>query len=150
MLNLNKKIVVAIDGSPQSDKAAEEAVRMATLSGSRIKSHIYAVLVLPKSDTPAVIDYLPDADMPLMPDREEIRKRMFYVIEKSAREADVEFESVIAYGEPADEIIRLAEEKECDVIVIGSSGKGRVKRALRGSVSIDVALNAHISVYVVR
>ena len=75
---------------------------------------------------------------------------MFFVLEKSAREADVEFESVIAYGDPADEITRFAEEKECDVIVIGSSGKGRVRRALQGSVSIDVALHAHISVYIVR
>ncbi len=150
MLTLSKKIVVAIDGSPQSDKAAEEAVRMAAASGGRIKSHIYAVLVLPKSDAPAVIDYLPDSENGSEPDLEEIRRRMFYVIEKAAREADVAFESVIAYGEPSDEIIRFAEEKECDVIVIGSSGKGRVKRALQGSVSIDVALHAHISVYVVR
>ncbi len=29
MLTLRKKILVAIDGSPQSDKAAEEAVRLA-------------------------------------------------------------------------------------------------------------------------
>jgi nucleotide-binding universal stress UspA family protein len=59
-------------------------------------------------------------------------------------------ENLIAYGEPADEIIHMAKEKECDVIVIGSSGKGRVKRALLGSVSTSVALNAHISVYIVR
>ncbi len=150
MLTLSKKIVVAIDGSPQSDKAAEEAVRMAASSGGRIKSHIYAMLVLPKSDAPAVIDYLPDAENGSGTSLDETRKRMFYVFEKAAREADVEFESVIAYGEPADEIVRFAEEKECDVIVIGSSGKGRVKRALQGSVSIDVALHAHVSVYLVR
>ena len=150
MLTLSKKIVVAIDGSPQSDKAAEEAVRMAAGSGGRIKSQIYAILVLPKSDAQAVIDYLPDSENGDRADIDATRKRMFYVIEKAAREADVAFESVIAYGEPADEIIRFAEENECDVIVIGSSGKGRVKRALQGSVSIDVALHAHISVYLVR
>ena len=150
MLNLSKKIAVAIDGSPQSDKAAEEAVRMAANASGRIKSHIYAILVLPKSDAPAVIDYLPDSENEKGLSIDETRKRMFYVIEKAAREAEVAFESVVVYGDPADEIIRFAEEQECDVIVIGSSGKGRVKRALQGSVSIDVALHAHISVYVVR
>jgi len=34
MLKLSKKIIVAIDGSPQSDKAAEEAVRLASISGA--------------------------------------------------------------------------------------------------------------------
>lgn len=150
MLTLSKKIMVAIDGSPQSDKAAEEAVRLAAASGSKFKSQIYALLVLPKDDAPAVIDYLPDsrAVSPLSVD--EVRKRMFYVMEKSAREAGVALENLIAYGEPAEEIIRMAEEKECDVIVIGSSGKGRFKRALLGSVSTKVSLQAHISVYIVR
>lgn len=38
MLNLSKKILVAIDGSPQSDKAAEEAIRLAAGSGTDRKS----------------------------------------------------------------------------------------------------------------
>ena len=150
MLTLSKKILVAIDGSPQSDKAAEEAVRLAAASGSKFKSHVYALLVLPKVDAPAVIDYLPESRAVSHRNIDETRKRMFYVVEKAAREADVELESLFAYGDPADEIIRIAEEKECDVIVIGSSGKGRVKRALLGSVSAEVSLKAHISVYIVR
>ncbi len=150
MLTLSKKILVAIDGSPQSDKAAEEAVRLAAASGSKFRSRIYALLVLPKSDAPAVIDYLPDSRAVAAVDVDATRKRMFYVIDKSAREAGVDLTSLVAYGDPADEIIHMAEEQECDVIVIGSSGKGRVKRALLGSVSAEVALKADISVYIVR
>ena len=150
MLTLSKKILVAIDGSPQSDKAAEEAVRLASISGPRFKSHISALLVLPKSDAPAVIDYLPEDDSRKPVDVEAIRKRMFYVIEKSAREAGIELESLIAYGDPVDEILKMAEAKESDVIVIGSSGKGLVKRTLVGSVSSKVAMQSHISVYIVR
>jgi len=149
MLTLSKKILVAIDGSPQSDKAAEEAVRLASISGSRFKSRIAALLVLPKSDAPAVIDYLPD-DSRKPVDVEAVRKRMFYVIEKSAREAGIELESLIAYGDPVEEILKMAEAKESDVIVIGSSGKGLVKRTFLGSVSSKVAMQSHISVYIVR
>jgi len=150
MLTLNKKIIVAIDGSPQSDKAAEEAVRLASVSGTRFKSNIYALLVLPKADAPATVDSQSGSTLNAAIDMDAAQKNIFYVIEKSAREAGVELENLIVYGDPAAAIVRVAKQKECDVIVIGSSGKGRVKRALLGSVSAEVALQAHISVYIVR
>ena len=56
MLTLSKKIIVAIDGSPQSDKAAEEAVRLAATSGTKFKSKLYAVMVLPNMKTPSFTD----------------------------------------------------------------------------------------------
>lgn len=150
MLNLGKKILVAIDGSPQSDKAAEEAVRLAAASGTRFKSKVYAILVLPSMRTPSFTDFFPSPPATERPDWEEKRKRIFYVVEKAATEAGIPLESVVVYGDAAEEINAFAEEKEADVIVIGSSGKGRMKRALLGSVSAKVASHAHCSVYIVR
>lgn len=150
MLTLSKKIMVAIDGSPQSDKAAEEAVRLAAASGKRFKSTVYAVLVLPSMRTPSFTDFFPSLPATERPDWEEKRKRLFYVVEKAAADADVALENVVVYGDAAEEILAHAEEKECDVIVIGSSGKGRMKRTLLGSVSTKVALHARCSVYIVR
>ncbi len=69
---------------------------------------------------------------------------------KVAAEADVDLESMVIYGDPAEELMLLAEEKNCDVIVVGSSGKGRMKRTLLGSVSTKISLHAHCSVYIVR
>lgn len=150
MLTLSKKVLVAIDGSPQSDKAAEEAVRMAMVSGSRFKSQVYAVLVLPSMKTPTFTDFFPDKPATEMPGWQEKRDRLFYVVEKAAAEADVQLESMVVYGDPAEELIRMAMDKNCDMIIVGSSGKGRVKRTLLGSVSTKVALHAHCSVYIVR
>jgi nucleotide-binding universal stress UspA family protein len=150
MLNLSKKILVAIDGSPQSDKAAEEAVRLATVSGTRFKSKVYAILVLPSMRPPSFTDFFPTPPATERPDWEEYRKRIFYVVEKAAAEVCVELESLVVYGEPAEEIMHFAEQEGIDVIVIGSSGAGRVKRALMGSVSTKVALQARHSVYIVR
>lgn len=150
MLTLSKKVLVAIDGSPQSDKAAEEAVRMAMVSGNRFKSQVYAALVLPSMKTPSFTDFFPDKPATEMPGWQEKRDRLFYVVEKAAGEAGVELESLVVYGDPAEELIRVALEKNCDMIVVGSSGKGRVKRTLLGSVSTKVALHAHCSVYIVR
>lgn len=150
MLTLSKKILVAIDGSPQSDKAAEEAVRLAAQSGSKLRSHVFAVLVLPSLKPPSFTDFFPSKPPTEEVGWEEKRERLFYVVEKSANDAGVTVESLVVYGDPAEELIHFAREKGCDVIVIGSSGKGKVKRTLLGSVSTKVALQAQCSVYIVR
>lgn len=150
MLNLSKKILVAIDGSPQSDKAAEEALRLAAASGTRFRSKVYAMMVLSGSKAPSFTDFFPSIPVTEQVDWEEKRKRIFYVVEKTAAEAGVPLENVIVYGDPVEEILDYAEQEEIDVIVIGSSGKGRMKRTLLGSVSTKVALHARCSVYIVR
>ena len=150
MLNLSKKILVAIDGSPQSDKAAEEAVRLAAAASGRIKSIVYAILVLPSMRTPSFTDFFPAPPITERPDWEEKRRRIFYVVEKVAGETGVPLESAVVYGDAAEEILSFSEQEEMDVIVIGSSGTGRVRRTFLGSVSTKVALHARCSVYIVR
>jgi nucleotide-binding universal stress UspA family protein len=150
MLNLPKKILVAIDGSPLSDKAAEEAVRMAAGNPSQFKSRICAILVLPNSPRNTFTDFVPSRPITETDDWEELRQRIFYVIEKNAAEAGIPLEIKVAYGDPADELMNFATKNEVDVIVIGSTGKGFLKRKLMGSVSDKVVRHAKCSVYVVR
>jgi nucleotide-binding universal stress UspA family protein len=151
MLNLSKKILVAIDGSPASDKAAEEAVRLAAATSREgLRSTLYAVIVLPAKEAPAL------TDLSLVPNRnrtnnwEEKKRRIFYVVDKAAAEANVLLRKEIIYGEVDAALLEFSHQEDCDVIVIGSSGKGRLLRVLRGSVSSRVALNASCSVYIVR
>lgn len=150
MLNLRKKILVAIDGSPQSDKAAEEAVRMAVGSSSQFKSQIYAMLVLPNAPTSTYTDFVPSAPVTETAKWDDLRRRIFYVIEKGASEHNVSLEMIVEYGSPADKLIEFAKKEQIDVIIIGSSGKGFLQRRIRGSISHKVASNAHCSVYIVR
>ncbi len=150
MLNLRKQILVAIDGSPLSDKAAEEAVRMAAGNPSQFKSKIYAMLVLPNAPRSTFTDFVPTPPITESKEWEELRQRIFYVIEKDAREANIPLEIKIAYGDPADELINFADNENIDVIVIGSSGKGFLKRKLLGSVSLKVVKLAKCSVYIVK
>jgi nucleotide-binding universal stress UspA family protein len=150
MLSLRKRILVAIDGSPQSDKAAEEAVRLAVGNQSQFKSRIYALLVLPNAPTSTYTDFVPSAPMTETKKWDELRERLFYVIEKYATEYDIPLEMIVEYGDPADKIMSLAKREEIDVIVIGSSGKGFLQRRIKGSISHKVASNATCSVYIVR
>lgn len=150
MLNLRKKILVAIDGSPQSDKAAEEAVRMAAGNLSQFRSCVYAMLVLPNAPTATYTDFVPAAPVTETDTWDALRRRIFYVVEKCASEQDVPLEMIVEYGEPADKLLDFARNEQIDVIVIGSSGKGFIQRRIRGSISHRVATSAPCSVYIVR
>jgi len=150
MLTLRKKILVAIDGSPMSDKAAEEAVRLAAGNPSQFKSKVYAMLVLPNAPRTTFTDFVPPKPVTETEQWAELRDKIFYVVQKNAAEAAIPLEVKVAYGDPVDELLGFAEREEIDVIVIGSTGKGFLKRKVLGSVSDKVVRNARCSVYVVR
>ncbi|HEY5673929.1 MAG TPA: universal stress protein [Malonomonas sp.] len=151
MLNLSKKVLVAIDGSPASDKAAEEAVRMvAAASNERFRGTLFAVIVRSSKDPSQLLDQSLAPVRHWVKDWDERKKRIFYVVDKAATEAGVQLQKEIIYGEVDEALLKFAEQQECDVIVIGSTGKGKLMRALRGSISNRVAQNARCSVYIVR
>jgi nucleotide-binding universal stress UspA family protein len=58
-------------------------------------------------------------------------------------------ERQVANGDPGTTLVRLASELPADVVVVGSRGRGAIKRALLGSVSTHVANNATCPVVVV-
>jgi len=150
MLSLRKKILVAIDGSPMSDKAAEEAVRLAAGNQGQFKSKVYAMLVLPNAPRTTFTDFVPPRPVTESEQWEEIQSKIFFVVEKNAEEAGIPMEIKVAHGDPAVELLAFSERENIDVIVIGSTGKGFIRRKVLGSVSDKVVRNAKCSVYVVR
>lgn len=65
-------------------------------------------------------------------------------------EAGAACERLVTHGDPATDIVRVADEGGYDVVVVGSHGSGFVKRVLVGSVSSHVVHHAHCPVLVVR
>lgn len=63
---------------------------------------------------------------------------------------DCQTEIEIVAGDPAEEIIRLANIYKADLIMIGNRGLTGVKRILEGSVSSQVVSEANCSVLVVK
>ncbi len=153
MLNYRKKILVAVDGSAVSDKAVYEAVWMAGCSRGAFPNKVYAVFskVVHSDD---YLDMFPISTGPVAGEDDsrwgEIIDQVFLVARKLAEENEVDLETRVVSGPPADSIIRLAKEIDADVIVIGSTGKGMVVRSLLGSVSSEVVNKAPCSVYLVR
>jgi nucleotide-binding universal stress UspA family protein len=68
----------------------------------------------------------------------------------AALDTTVPIERLIEDGPPGVAICDVAKDRGADVIVIGSRGRGAIKRALLGSVSSHVVHNAPCPVLVVR
>ncbi|MBU0992334.1 MAG: universal stress protein [Proteobacteria bacterium] len=59
-------------------------------------------------------------------------------------------EIVITKGNPVEEILRQSEERNCDLIVMGSHGHGGILDAMIGSISQKVLRRSKKSVFLVR
>lgn len=64
--------------------------------------------------------------------------------------AGLEAESLLAGGDPAEEITRAAESEQCDLIAMSTHGHGLVKDILFGSVANAVRHRSRIPVLCVR
>lgn len=58
--------------------------------------------------------------------------------------------SVVTAGHPSDEILKVAEAEKVDLIVVGCSGKSRMKRLATGCVSSSVEKNAKVRVLITK
>ncbi len=140
-----RKILIATDGSESAEKAADFGVQIAGLSGAKV----YAVYV---------IDTTPYYSIPLdqvwSKEVYEQLETMGYEItsdvEKTAKAAGLKAESLVLKGDPAERIVNFAEERNVDMIVVGSHGIGGFERLVIGSVSEKVVRHAKVPVLVVR
>ena len=74
-------------------------------------------------------------------------ERQVKSIEESGRTVN---ETHLREGRAEEEIVEVAEEIGAGLIVMGSRGQGRLRRALMGSVSDAVVRHAHCPVTIVR
>lgn len=63
---------------------------------------------------------------------------------------DVPVDRTTREGSPAHEIVDVAEEADCDVIVMGTHGRGGLNRLLLGSVAEHVVRRSSVPVVTVR
>jgi nucleotide-binding universal stress UspA family protein len=142
------KILLATDGSTEAESAAQLAAELADKTGSEL--HVVYVEVVPYSaqySAAAAVGYDRELYEKIKEEgRQTLRKLTWQVKLAGAAVA----ENHLRLGAPDEEIVRLAEAIGAGLIVMGSRGRGGVKRALMGSVSDSVVRNAHCPVTVVR
>lgn len=141
-----KKVLVAIDGSENSKKALEKAKELALLNNSEVM--ILNVVSDLRNSHPYVIDRVCES---------EINKALLEHGKKLLEESLKIFEGYtgkvgtsIKCGDPAREIIDMAEKGGYDLVIMGSRGLNALSRAMLGSISNKVLNHIKISVLIVR
>ena len=147
------KILVATDGSPEAALAAHTAAQIADETGSEL----HVVYVRPRRVPLHAGDYPgPEVAEHWLQREQELQEREAQrLLDAQVREIEAASGSSVAQthlgvGKPDEEIVALAEELEAGLIVIGSRGRGGLKRVLMGNVCDSVVRHAHCPVLVVR
>ena len=141
-------ILVPTDGSPLSDSALEQALRLAKSLGARIT-------VLTVIEPFQVVAYEPEQvaaarDAYEKYAREEADRRMARATEL-AKAAGVEHDAVsLSADDPHEAIIQTARERGCDLVAMASHGRRGIKALVLGSVTAKVLTHSDIPVLVYR
>jgi nucleotide-binding universal stress UspA family protein len=134
-------IVVGYDDTEPSKRALDRAAELAKALGAKlIVTSVAPVLVPVGGRGLGAID---PVDTPAMHEQELEHARALL----DERGIDADFQRAI--GEPADTIVQLAEERNADMIVVGTREPNVLERLLGTSVSQSVSRRASCDVLIV-
>lgn len=142
------RIVVGTDGSETAGEAVRQAIDLAKLTGAQL-SIVSAYAPLSERQVKEQREAAP-ADV-----RYEVgpREEVNLVLDSAAAAAKgdgIEVQAHPVEGDPAEGILRVAEETKADLIVVGNKGMSGARRFLLGSVPNNVSHHAPCSVIIVR
>lgn len=148
MSAFSSRVLLAVDDSPGSSRAA----RMAVGLSRSLRAELYIVHVgLEEYIDPRLWGSEPEFRNTVRERAEEVAKPKLNEQVQKIREAGGEVSGAyVRIGRPDAEIVALAEELGAGLVIVGSRGKGLLKRALMGSVSNSVVRHAPAPVLVVR
>lgn len=138
-----KRILLAVDGSDHALNAARTAGELARVMESEMLRIVIAYDVIP-----------PYLGEPNLQQAIDARLEEANVILKAAVEAvgplPFEIQTGLIEGPPAEAILRVADTRQSDIIVMGSRGLGLLAGVLLGSTSQKVISHAPCPVLIVR
>jgi nucleotide-binding universal stress UspA family protein len=142
------RIVVGTDGSETAAEAVRQARELAKLAGATL-SVVSAYAPVPERkvkdqqrDAPVDVQYEigPREDVNLILD----------TAAAEARKEGLEVQTHPVEGDPGEAILKVAEDTDADLIVVGNKGMTGARRFLLGSVPNNISHHAPCSVMIVR
>jgi nucleotide-binding universal stress UspA family protein len=139
------KVLVAVDGSENSERAFDFALEYAEKFG-------FGLTVVNVSESSAAAAFAGDGMASVARD---LRRFHEGILEKAIEHAKSTHPTVavstdLREGDPATEIVSSATEGNFDVVVVGHRGLGKVKGLLLGSISEKVIRSLGCTVILVR
>jgi nucleotide-binding universal stress UspA family protein len=135
-------ILLAVDGSKNSLRAAEEAAKIASLQQGASISIVY------------VVDFSKSKSDVLKSQGKEAldlsRRKKLLPVEDYLQSKKVQYNVQILHGEPGPSIVEYANKNAYDLLIIGSRGLNSLQEMVLGSVSHKVVKRAHCPVLVVK
>jgi nucleotide-binding universal stress UspA family protein len=136
-----RRLMLATDLSSASERAADEAIRVAVESGAELV--VLSVVDPGRLRLPGGL-FLRRVDQERARIEADVQKLV-----RRARQAGVRATFLVWEGDPAEAILAAAESEQIDAIVLGSHGRGLLGRLVLGSVSGAVSEQATCQVLVV-
>jgi len=143
-----KKLFVAVDFSPPSDKALREAHARATSTGAQlavchiVPNELRSNQLFPQNERSAALRFPQEM--------KRIGEAAAARVSEITGRAEGEYELILDDGTPQAAILNRAEEWLADLIIVGSHGETSAADVLLGSVTSSVIRHAHCPVLVVR
>lgn len=138
-------VVAAVDSSDGARAVVSEAVSLATA----LSCPLHVVHVMPQSEY-INVEWTNVEKTGEAVDLEELRGRARTVASDVASGVTDEFEPVGLIGKPSRELVRYLTENDADFLVVGGRKRSPVGKALFGSVTQAVLLDAPVPVVTVR
>jgi nucleotide-binding universal stress UspA family protein len=128
-------------------ETAKAALPWARAMAARFGAHILLVHVHEDRLPPFVVEYGQTGFADVL---ERQRKRATELLAEFAKEVGGDVEALVVDGMPHVEIVRVAEERRVDLIVMATHGRGFISHALMGSTTERVLRRAPCPVLAVR
>ena len=144
-----RNILIATDGSKLAEKAVSHGVSLAKSVGAKVTALIveapFNVFNVPESQ----IRQMSEAFAQHSKHAKQHAAQALNHVADAAKAADVPCETVqLEHEQPYRAIIKTAEDKSCDVIVMASHGRSGISAVLLGSVTNKVLTHTSIPVLV--
>ena len=140
-----RRILVATDFSPSAERALEAARELGQSFGGEL--HLVHAFDMP---VPMFNPYAVTVPVDFVKESREAAERRLDEAAARLREAGLDVQTHLAEVPAASAIVRVAEEVNADLIVMGTRGLTGIKHALLGSVAERTARTAPCSVLAVK
>jgi nucleotide-binding universal stress UspA family protein len=135
-----QRILVAYDGSPHAEHAMNVALSMA----GDMKAKLFVISVIRPPEPAESAEFHAVVD-----EGREKYEKSYLPIRELAKQKDIELETEVVVGHPAEQIIHMADKMQASVIVMGKRSHTILHRWMIGSNSERVLRYAHCPVMIV-